>query len=87
MVDWDGGWGIVGWLGMGLMMISIWVIPIALVVWLVVRGTRNDRVAGTTSPVSHADAVLAERFAGGEIDEDEFNHRRNLLSSVGSGPS
>lgn len=86
-MDWDGGWGIVGWLGMGLMMVSIWVIPIALVVWLVVRGSRNDRAAGTRSPVSQADEVLAERFARGEIDEDEFNRRHELLSSVGHGPS
>ena len=86
-MDWDGGWGVVGWLGMGLMMVSIWVIPIALVVWLVVRGSQADRSTGTTSPVSHPDEMLAERFARGEIDEDEFNRRRELLSSVSNGRS
>jgi hypothetical protein len=39
-MDWDGGWGGVGWLGMGPMMGSIWVIPIALVVWHVLQGGR-----------------------------------------------
>jgi putative membrane protein len=86
MMDWDGGWGVVGWIGMGLMMVSIWVIPIAVVVWLVVRGSRNDRVTGTTSPTSHPEEVLADHFARGEIDADEFNRRRELLSSVRSGP-
>jgi putative membrane protein len=81
MMDWDGGWGVVGWLGMGLMMVTIWVVPIALVVWLVVRGSRADRVTDTKSPISHPDEVLAERFARGEIDEDEFNRRHELLSS------
>lgn len=81
MMDWDGGWGVVGWLGMGLMMVTIWVVPIALVVWLVVRGSRADRVTDTKSPISHPDEVLAERFARGEIDEDEFNRRHELLNS------
>ena len=81
MMDWDGGWGVVGWLGMGLMMVTIWVVPIALVVWLVVRGSRADRVTDTKWPISHPDEVLAERFARGEIDEEEFNRRHELLSS------
>jgi putative membrane protein len=63
------------------MMVTIWVVPIALVVWLVVRGSRADRVTDTKSPISHPDEVLAERFARGEIDEDEFNRRHELLSS------
>lgn len=88
MMDWDGGWGVVGWLGMGLMMVTIWVVPIALVLWLVVRGSRADRVTDTKSPISHPespishpDEVLAGRFARGEIDEDEFNRRHEVLSS------
>ena len=37
MMGWDGGWGVGGWLGMSLMMLVVWGVPIALVVWLIAR--------------------------------------------------
>lgn len=77
--NWDGSWGLGGWLMMSLMMIVVWGVPIALVVWLVVRSSRPGQPAGTTSSESRADQVLAERYARGEIDEAEFAHRREVL--------
>ena len=67
---WDGdhmgrGW----WWVMGIG----WLIFLALLVVLVVvlvRGFTNDRARGS------ADDILAERFARGEIDEDEYPRRR-----------
>lgn len=80
---WDAGWGFGGWLMMSLMMIVFWGLPVALVVWLVAT-LRPGRSAAPTSPeprppASRADQVLAERYARGEIGEDEFVHRRQVL--------
>ena len=81
MMGWNhGGFTAGDWLAMSVMMVVFWGALIALVVW-VVRSFRTDRnlTQPTSSPAAHADAVLAERFARGEIDEDEFTRRRELL--------
>jgi uncharacterized membrane protein len=56
---------------------------IALILWLI-RGSRNgdgeDRLP--VSPMQRADEVLAERFAGGEIDEEEFTRWRESLHTT-----
>jgi putative membrane protein len=82
----DSGWGLGAWLLMSLMMIVFWGGLIALAVWLV-RSLRTDNnpTQAAPSPFARADEVLAERFARGEIDEDEFTRRRALLHSSGSG--
>jgi putative membrane protein len=81
MMDWDGSWGIGGWLAMGLMMVAIWGVPIALLVWLVTRNLGSGQSQGTAPPLADAEATLAERFARGEIDEDEFSRRSELLQA------
>jgi putative membrane protein len=86
MMGWDTGWGVFGWLGMGLMMISIWVVPIAVLVWLLVRSSRSERASGTAPTAASPEEVLAQRFARGEIDEDEFNRRRAMLGNVDKEP-
>lgn len=43
------------------------------VVWLIQRVWNRGR--GTTS----AEHILAERFARGEIDQEEYQQRRNIL--------
>ena len=78
-MDWGGGWGIVGWLAMSLMMVVVWGLPIALVVWAVRSSYHSDRPSVTTPPRPDAEQVLAERYARGEIDEGEFAHRREVL--------
>ncbi len=60
---------------MSLMMLIFWALVGAGVVWLV-RGRR-----GAPSPgVGEARRILDERFARGEISEDDFRQRRDLLS-------
>jgi putative membrane protein len=85
MMWWNhGGWGAGDWLAMSFMMVVFWGLLIALVIWLV-RSTRSDRVPGRRPagiPAQPADEVLAERFARGEIDEDEYTRRRALLHST-----
>jgi putative membrane protein len=81
MMDWNGGWGVGGWLVMSLMMVVVWGLPIALVVWAVRSSFRRDEPSVTAPPRPDAGQVLAERFAQGEIDEDEFNRRSQVLLS------
>lgn len=83
MMDWgDGGWDAGDWVAMSAMMILFWGALIALVVW-VVRSLRSDR-SHESDPAGRPDALLAERFARGEIDSEEFSRNRALLHSSGS---
>lgn len=80
MMWWNhGAWGAGDWFAMSFMMIVFWGLLTALVVWLV-RSSRNGTAGlGTRSVTPRAGEVLAERFARGEIDADEFGRRRALL--------
>lgn len=59
-----------------LMMILFWTVPVGLVVWAVLT-TRSGRPG--ESPPSALD-VLERRLALGEIDRDEFEEKKRLLS-------
>lgn len=85
MLWWDGnGWGLGGWFVIALMMVIFWGLLIAGVVALA-RYTgsshRADRPGGPGTPpgAGRAEDVLAERFARGEIDEDEYRRRLAVL--------
>jgi len=82
MMGWDDGWGAGGWLVMSLMMVmmvGLWVGLIAFVAWLV-RGSRHEGPREAMGdPADRADELLAQRFARGEIEEEEFVRRRELL--------
>jgi putative membrane protein len=68
------GYGPGGW-GMALMMISqilFWGLVIAGVFYLVPKMINRD---GANSP----ERTLAERYARGEIDEEEYRHRLATL--------
>ncbi|XAS75582.1 SHOCT domain-containing protein [Dermatophilaceae bacterium Sec6.4] len=86
MMWWSqGGWNIGDWLAMSFMMVFFWGLLIALVLWLV-RGNRYthgpaDLAVG--DPTQRADVLLAEQFARGEIDEDQFATQRQVLPSAG----
>lgn len=73
MDRWDGGAVFL----MVLMMAVLVAAAVALVVWLVRTTGRHDTSAPTA--LDSAERVLAERFAKGEIDEEEFTRRRALL--------
>lgn len=57
-----------------------WVLLIALVVWVLVRGGRLDRPRGR----SHAVEILRERYARGEIDLDTY---RRMLQELQGPPA
>jgi putative membrane protein len=69
------GWG---WVGMTLSSV-LFVGLLVLGGLLLVRATRRQERPTTSSP----EQVLAERYARGDIDEEEF--RRRLATLTGSG--
>lgn len=76
---WHGGW--YGWFMGPLMMIVFLAVAVAVVV-LLIRWLGGP-VHGNASPVpprKTALDILEERFARGEIDKEEFEERRRLLS-------
>ena len=67
-------WGYGGW-WMGLAMILFWVGVVAVIVWAVrTSTTREAPTRGST-----ALDVLDERYARGEIDDEEYERRRKML--------
>lgn len=69
-----------GWSGMWfgpLFMILVPLLGIALIVWLIRAATRGDgsRPAARLTPQE----ILDERFAKGEIDAEDYDHRRKAL--------
>lgn len=87
---WGDGWD--GWIGgtvMMLMMLVVWGGPIALVVFLArgfgartYQGEHQRREPDRREP--DAREILAERFARGEISEDEFEQRKRVLERAPS---
>jgi putative membrane protein len=73
MWDWAdhmGGW----WWGLGLpLMIGFW----AAVIWLVVKFARREPTVREL--VRTPREILDNRFARGELDEDEYKRRRELV--------
>jgi len=65
------GWGWAGWLMPSLTMLIFFGGLAALIILLVRRPA--DRSPDT------ADRILAERFARGDIDDDEYQQRRQAL--------
>ncbi|MEO5609272.1 MAG: SHOCT domain-containing protein [Ornithinibacter sp.] len=77
----NGVWGAGDWVAMSAMMVLFWGVLAAAVVWFVRMGRGNR---GPVRSADHADVLLAERFARGEIDGDEFTRGRELLHGSGS---
>ena len=77
MMGWYGGWGWAGWVAMSVTMLLFWglvVTGVIVVVRLLRSGPHESGGRGT------ALRLLDERFARGEIDEEDYRKRRELLS-------
>lgn len=70
---WGGGYGMLG--GM-VMMLVFWGVVIALIIFAV-KWLSDGRGPGGRR--RDALDILRERFAAGEIDEEEFDRRRKAL--------
>jgi putative membrane protein len=73
------GWGAGSWLVMGFMMLLFWTLVIGGIIW-VVRGANHPHQSPQQLVPNSARQILDERFARGEIGEDEYRQRRSLLS-------
>ena len=76
----DGNWSGGDWLAMIGTMLLFWGVLIALVVW-VVRSVRSggQQPGSARTDMAVPDDILAQRYARGEIDDDEFRRCRVLL--------
>lgn len=70
------GWG---WFAMSLSTILFWAALVLVGVLLFRALNRGPRDAHTPAGGSGPEQVLAERFARGEIDEDEYRRRLAVL--------
>jgi putative membrane protein len=77
MMYWDGSWSWWAWLVMSFSMVAFW----GLVIWAVVALFRRfDR---DRPQASDPEAILGERFAAGQIDEEEYRSRLEVLRGRG----
>lgn len=77
---WDNGYGWGAWLAMTVGMVAFWAL-IAVAVVAVVRSMRDDKPRDLSPRDDAAARLLDERFARGDIDEQEYRARRDLLHS------
>lgn len=80
MMGWYGdGPGWAGWVVMTLMMLVFWGLLVfgGIAIWRSVNRDDNRSREGRRD----AEQLLDERFALGEIDEDDYTKRRELLRS------
>jgi putative membrane protein len=78
MWGWMSGWS---WFGMAVMLATLLVLVVVAAVVLVrLLGPRDEPGAGDRPAGRSAMEILQERFARGEIDEEEFQRRRAALS-------
>ncbi len=73
---WDSGSAAGFWMIGGLLLL---VGIVVLVVWAVNSMSRNGRSTPSESPRPTANDILRERFARGEITEQEFEQARKVL--------
>lgn len=81
MMTWHGGWGWGDWLAMSLFMLAFWTLlvvgVVALARW---AGAGRDRERGVPGePPPDPQRILDERLARGELTEEEYQRRRDLL--------
>ena len=78
---WGDGWGWGGWILMTVVMVLFWAVVITTIVLAVryVGGSRHTSGGPPGYVPPNPEDVLAERFARGEIDDDEYRRRMAAL--------
>ncbi len=84
MWEYGPGWSWGPWLAMGFGMLVFWGLIIFSGVVLVrsLALSRGHRRSATPVDATEAEQILAARFARGEINEDEFQRRRESLRAA-----
>lgn len=81
MMGWYGDFDMIGsGFGMAVTMILLWALLVGIVVMLV-RLTVPSNRADSTEVTPDPKAILDERFARGELEEDEYRARKTALSN------
>jgi putative membrane protein len=80
MWGWN-GWSWWGWALMSFSMVAFW----GLVIWGIVALFRRPGDGRPERP--DPERILAERFARGEIDEEEYHRRLQTLRSTSGRPA
>ncbi len=75
----DNGWGAGSWLVMSVLMLIFWTLVVVAVVWVVRASTPERPTVAATSEPDTPLAILDARYARGELTEDEYRHRRDVL--------
>lgn len=65
------------WFGGGFMWI-LWIVVIAIIAW-VLKVLTDSGISNKTSSNNSPLEILKERYARGEIDDQEYERRRNEL--------
>jgi putative membrane protein len=77
-------WGMMPWYGMvfGPIMMIIWLVIVIVIAAAVIRWLQGGTIGPLPSLSGRKRAleILEERFAKGEIDKDEFEEKKRLLS-------
>ncbi len=78
---WGDGWGWGGWVVMCVVMVLFWAAVITAIVLAIRYLVGSDGASGGSARYAppRPEDMLAERFARGEIDEDEYRRRMTLL--------
>ncbi|MFI6292896.1 SHOCT domain-containing protein [Nonomuraea sp. NPDC050790] len=58
-----------------------WVAVVGLVIWAKRTGRFGPRRTAPVSPTASAEQILAERYARGEMSDDEYMERMAVLRS------
>ncbi|MDZ4269676.1 MAG: SHOCT domain-containing protein [Mycobacterium sp.] len=74
---WHGG-GSGWWILMAVLTVVFWAVVITVVV-LAIRYVASDRGRSAAPTSAQAEDLLAERYARGEVDDDEYRQRLALL--------
>jgi putative membrane protein len=78
-----GGYHMMGGMGGGMLLIVVfWIAVIALIFWGLISMSRIRRKVFEPDPLE----ILKQRFARGEINREEFEQARKLLSSTAPVP-
>lgn len=75
MMHWVGGFNRFGWMGGGFMMM-LWPLVIGLIFYFTFRSSRRFNTHDSYSALE----ILNEKFASGEITEQEYLHKKKILS-------